>query len=75
MPLLFQVGGVEKAIVQGLLLAWDYGPVGLVGGDGKPDGYTGPKTQAALSSFRVTRGWDAGTGVDAGVWHALLLAV
>jgi len=59
------------ALVQGGLLAHGYGPDGLVGSDGRPDGKAGSKTKAALSQFRAQCGLtDAPvfTGAD---WWAL----
>ena len=37
--------------IQGSLLALGYGPDGLVGRDGRPDGIAGPKTTKDLVSF------------------------
>jgi len=65
------------ALVQGLLLAQGYGPSGLVGGTGRPDGKPGPKTQQALIDFQTAAGLCSGAGqygLDVGgdTWHALL---
>ena len=43
---------VYTARVQGLLLAHGYGPTGLVGPDGLPDGKSGEKTEAYLKDFK-----------------------
>lgn len=60
------------ARVQGLMLAYGYGPDGLVGEGGRPDGKPGPKTRAALESFRSILGLGPGLVVDGAVWWELL---
>jgi len=63
----------QTAMVQGLLLAWGFGPSGLVGSDGKPDGKAGSKTLGALADFKRGQGLaGASTEVDAATWHRLL---
>lgn len=59
------------ARVQGLLLGNSYGPDGLVGSNGLPDGRYGPKTQDALVSFKVAHGLPANTVMDWPTWWAL----
>lgn len=44
------VKGAEVRRLQGLLLADGYGPKGLVGHDGRPDGVAGPATRSALGT-------------------------
>lgn len=63
--------GQDVKNLQGLLLANGYGPDGLVGADGRPDGIVGPKTTKALESFRESTGTPSGpvTGLD---WWNLL---
>lgn len=63
--------GVVKQ-VQGLLLAKGFGPDGLVGATGKPDGVAGSKTQSALSAFNTGLGVEPATLVSPSTWHALL---
>lgn len=57
--------------LQGLLLAAGFGPDGLVGSNGRPDGIAGSKTLAALSA------WNTGIGADpdfieSSTWYTLL---
>lgn len=47
-----QFKGEDVERLQGLLLAAGYGPSGLVGRNGRPDGIAGPGTRAALGSFQ-----------------------
>jgi hypothetical protein len=64
----------QVAVVQGLLLARNFGQVSkLVGSDGRPDGLAGPGTHAALEQARdeLTTGGRAGE-VDANLVTALL---
>jgi peptidoglycan hydrolase-like protein with peptidoglycan-binding domain len=58
---------LDVARVQGLLLAYGYGPAGLVDASGRPDGLRGPKTRAA---YKAATGLES-TLVD---WVALLSA-
>ena len=58
--------------VQGLLLAHGFGPEGLVGSNGKPDGIAGSKTQSALSAFNTGLGVEPPTLVSPSTWNALL---
>ena len=60
------------ALVQGCLLAHGYGPDGLVGSSGRPDGKAGAKTEDALSAFREASGRGAGTEVSGQVWWDLV---
>jgi peptidoglycan hydrolase-like protein with peptidoglycan-binding domain len=60
------------AMVQGLLLAAGYGPEGLVGSNGRPDGIAGSKTLAALQNFQRDHGLVEGAVVDGSVWWTLL---
>lgn len=57
--------------LQGLLLAHGYGPGGLVGRDGLPDGKAGRSTKQLTSDFRVARELGSGLVVDAEVWAEL----
>ncbi|MCX4241705.1 GH25 family lysozyme [Paraliomyxa miuraensis] len=60
------------AEVQGLLLAAELGPEGLVGSNGRPDGKAGSKTLAALRAFKQAQGLAVDTVVDERTWSALL---
>ena len=60
------------AMVQGLLLAAGYGPEGLVGSNGRPDGIAGSKTLAALQNFQRDYGLVERPVVDGSVWWTLL---
>lgn len=60
------------ARVQGLLLSQGYGPSGLVGRDGAPDGLYGSKTASALSGFKASVGLSSDTLVDWPTWWALV---
>lgn len=61
------------ARLQGLLLAHGYGPTGLVGSNGRPDGKMGPKTQAALVDYCNTVSIPSdGQSVSWPVWWSLL---
>jgi GH25 family lysozyme M1 (1,4-beta-N-acetylmuramidase) len=62
----------DVAVLQGILLALGFGPAGLVGPDGRPDGKPGPATRAALVDFRVAERLGAGARVDGATWHRLL---
>jgi lysozyme len=59
------------ARVQGLLLSHDYGPSGLVGGDGRPDGLMGDRTANALVDFKRSHALDPNTVMDWSTWWAL----
>jgi len=61
------------AIVQGLLMANGYGPSGLVGSDGLPDGKAGPATLDALKDFKNEHGIPESTVVDPTTWWLLLV--
>jgi lysozyme len=56
------------ARIQGLLLANGYGPSGLTGTNGRPDGKSGPKTQEALMNFKAKVGLPRDTICD---WDTL----
>ena len=58
--------------VQGLLLSHGFGPEGLVGEDGHPDGIPGQKTTAALSAFNSIIGAQESTLVSPQTWYCLL---
>jgi GH25 family lysozyme M1 (1,4-beta-N-acetylmuramidase) len=60
------------AVVQGLLMANGYGPGGLVGADGLPDGKPGAKTLEALRAFQLEHGLVPCSVVDPMVWWMLL---
>ena len=60
------------ARVQGLLLSQGYGPSGLVGHGGAPDGLYGSKSASALSQFKASVGLPADTLVDWPTWWALV---
>lgn len=60
--------------VQGLLLAQGFGPDGLVDGQGRPDGWSGPKTEGYLVAFKTQRGLAPNTIVDWATWWALTYA-
>lgn len=59
------------ARVQGLLLGLGYGPDGLVGKNGLPDGLWGPKTAEAMSTFKRRSGLPDTTVADWDTWWAL----
>jgi GH25 family lysozyme M1 (1,4-beta-N-acetylmuramidase) len=59
------------ARVQGLLLAHKYGPSGLTGSNGLPDGLMGNKTETYLEDFKSKRALAANTVVDWDTWWAL----
>ena len=61
------------ARVQGLLLAHGYGPKGLTGSDGLPDGLSGSKTEGYLVDFKVSQRLPANTVVDWETWWTLTL--
>jgi len=58
--------------VQGLLLSHGFGPEGLVGKDGHPDGIPGQKTLGALSAFNSIIGAQESTLVSPQTWYCLL---
>ena len=60
------------ARVQGLLLSHGYGPDGLVGSSGRPDGLMGNKTQGYLEDFKTKHMLSANTVVDWDTWWALV---
>jgi hypothetical protein len=63
----------QVALVQGLLLSWGYGPTGLVGSDGRPDGKAGSATRGALASFKQRFQLQSPADVVCGAtWHWLL---
>lgn len=62
------------ARLQGLLMSHGLGPVGLVGGDGLPDGMPGRKTLEAYAKFRAAQGLPDSTLVDPEAWYRLLAA-
>ena len=64
---------VYTARVQGLLLAHRYGPNGLVGPDGLPDGLSGPKTEGYLQEFKRGCRLPDNTVVDWETWWMLAL--
>jgi len=59
------------ARVQGLLLSHDYGPNGLVGSDGKPDGLMGDKTETYIKSFKTARCLPNDAVMDWATWWAM----
>lgn len=59
------------ARVQGLLLAHKYGPDGLTGSNGLPDGLMGNKTEGYLKDFKSKHALPADTVVDWDTWWAL----
>jgi GH25 family lysozyme M1 (1,4-beta-N-acetylmuramidase) len=65
------VSRVDVAMLQGALLGRGFGPAGLVGLDGLPDGKAGPKTRAALVELRVRHGLDPIPVCDGATWAAL----
>ena len=64
---------VYTARVQGLLLAHRYGPDGLVGRDGLPDGLSGNKTEGYLLEFKRSCRLPDNTVVDWETWWTLTL--
>ncbi|GAH13543.1 unnamed protein product, partial [marine sediment metagenome] len=61
------------ARVQGLLLAHGYGPDGLVGSTGLPDGKYGTKTKECLAEFKQGRNLPGDTLMTLETWYALML--
>jgi GH25 family lysozyme M1 (1,4-beta-N-acetylmuramidase) len=61
------------ARVQGLLMAHLYGPDGLVGPNGLPDGMSGSKTEGYLREFKAGCGLPDNTLVDWETWWMLTL--
>ena len=61
------------ARVQGLLLGHRYGPNGLVGSDGLPDGLSGDKTEGYLREFKRGCRLPDNTVVDWETWWMLTL--
>lgn len=63
------------ARVQGLLLGHGYGPDGLVGSNGLPDGKFGTKTSGHLGDFKSKNGIPGGPSViSLGTWNALVVS-
>jgi hypothetical protein len=63
------------ARVQGLLLAHGYGPDGLVGNNGIPDGKFGDKTKGYLGDFKTKQNLPGGSSVmTLGTWNALVVS-
>jgi len=63
------------ARVQGLLLAHGYGPDGLTGSNGLPDGKFGDKTKNYLGDFKTKKGIPGGSSVmSLGTWNALVVS-
>ena len=62
------------SIVQGLLLGQGYGPDGLVGSNGLPDGRYGDKTMGYLADFKAKRNIAGPAGfMSLGAWNALVV--
>jgi len=59
------------ARVQGLLLAHKYGPDGLTGSNGLPDGMMGNKTESYLKDFKLKHALAANAVMDWDTWWAL----
>lgn len=70
------VKGRHVGNLQGLLLAAGYGPAGLVGSNGRPDGIAGAATRAAVGKFQVKTGTGTASKADYVVagrtWRALI---
>ena len=62
---------VYVARVQGLLLAHKYGPSGLTGSNGLPDGLMGDKTETYLKDFKSKHALSADVVMDWATWWAL----
>lgn len=60
------------ARVQGLLLSHKYGPDGLTGSNGLPDGLMGNKTESYLMDFKSKHGLSANAVMDWDTWWALV---
>jgi hypothetical protein len=58
--------------IQGLLLAWGFGPDGLVDDEGFPDGLPGPKTLDAVKAFQREMALPETGVVDGNTWVAML---
>lgn len=54
------VQGPDVKRLQGLLLAAGYGPDGLIGRNGRPDGVAGPDTRRILGKFQANHSTGAG---------------
>lgn len=61
-----------SAIVQGLLMGNGYGPDGLVGKNGLPDGKAGEKTLQALREFKSEHGLSSDTILDPQTWWLMM---
>jgi len=59
---IYDLGEVYVSRLQGLLMSHGYGPQGLVGRDGLPDGIYGEKTAEALTRFRSETGYRGPVG-------------
>lgn len=71
------VRGRHVPQLQGLLLAAQHGPKGLIGDDGRPDGIAGPGTRVCLGDFQRRTGTGNRDGspdyiCGAGTWRALI---
>lgn len=63
------------ARVQGLLLGHGYGPDGLVGSNGLPDGKFGDRTRDCLGDFKSKLGLPGGASVmTLGTWNELVVS-
>jgi GH25 family lysozyme M1 (1,4-beta-N-acetylmuramidase) len=74
---LYQLRGTTSEFtdrVQALLLSHGYGPDGLIGSDGFPDGQSGSKTEGYLTDFKRQHGLPNNTIVDWQTWWMLLLS-
>lgn len=58
--------------LQGLLLAAGYGPAGLVGPHGRPDGVAGKATRSAVGDFQTRSGLKVDHVVGPRTWRALI---
>lgn len=72
-----RVTGRHVDNLQGLLLAAGYGPTGLVGSNGRPDGVAGPATKNAVGDWQRRTNTGDGKGnadfiVGDGTWKSLI---
>lgn len=64
--------GPDPKRLQGLLLAWGYGPDGLVDDRGLPDGIAGPDTAGHLETFQSNEGLTVDRIAGEQTWTELL---
>jgi N-acetylmuramoyl-L-alanine amidase len=66
------VTGEDVDLMQGLLMAHGYGPDGLTGNSGRPDGSAGAQTRKHLGNFQQSKNIDVDHICGAQTWNKLL---